>query len=146
MDCDRRYCAGDKRINITFALLQSRLLVMAQQEKHLKAQIGTLNSMFGLKLIYRTALDAEKCGHDDAYVQRDSMRVSTAYLVFLIEEQESSARDCFQSLGTDGKEALLKGVFVYAEKPVVGVQVVRAKHNDIAYLGNRTRLLFYLVN
>ncbi len=37
-------------INITFALLQKRLLLLAQQDTHIQALIGSLITMFYIKI------------------------------------------------------------------------------------------------
>ncbi|RQM26346.1 hypothetical protein B5M09_013686, partial [Aphanomyces astaci] len=42
---------GIDAINIAFALLQNRSLLMAQQESHIMALVATISTMFDLELI-----------------------------------------------------------------------------------------------
>lgn len=86
--------------------------------------------MFSLELIDDAALDANDHGHDDVYVPGNSTHVPAEYLVFLIENQESSARECFQSLSVADKKAVLNEIVIYTEKLVIGLQGMRAECID----------------
>ncbi|CAI5741144.1 unnamed protein product [Hyaloperonospora brassicae] len=49
--------------NITFALLQNRSLLLAQQEAHIMVLVATIKTMFELKIIDQDDADAEKDDH-----------------------------------------------------------------------------------
>ena len=77
-------------INITFALMQNRSLLLAQQGDHIMVLVATIKTMFEIKLIDQDDADAVD---DDEFVRFKTMRVRTDHLVTLIEDEGSMARD-----------------------------------------------------
>ncbi|RHY05403.1 hypothetical protein DYB36_006565 [Aphanomyces astaci] len=114
-------------INIAFAQLQNRSLLMAQQESHIIALVATISTMFDLELIDRVDAVAEE--HEN-FVRFETMRIRTDHLIILIEDQGSMARDCFLRLDVADKATVLKQIVAYAETLVIELQGVRAERDD----------------
>lgn len=81
-------------INVTFALLQNRSLLLAQLESHIMAVVATINTMFGLELIDRDDDENRDCD----FVGFHTMCIRTDQLTIWIEDQGSMARGCLQRL------------------------------------------------
>jgi hypothetical protein len=113
-------------INVTFAKLQSRSLLIAQQEEIVNLLIGTLACMFGIEFV-----DPENIGDDeDEYVSIDSMRVDVTNIECHIRDQGSFAGDCFDRLDVDEQKAVIKKIATYALMLATGLMRVRAERDD----------------
>jgi hypothetical protein len=55
--------------NIKFAELQTKLLLIAQQESIVQKLLGTVIKMFGIEITQRGNVDDSDDGEDNAYVQ-----------------------------------------------------------------------------
>ncbi|CAI5743289.1 unnamed protein product [Hyaloperonospora brassicae] len=114
-------------INITSDLLQNRSLLLAHHEAHSMVLVGTIKSMFELKLIDQDDADAEE---DDKFVRFKTIRVRADHLVTLIVDEGSMACDCLLRLDDSEKAVVLKQIVAYAETLVIDLQAVRAEHDD----------------
>jgi hypothetical protein len=74
-------------INVTFAELQTKTLLISQQEALVQKLLGTVIKMFGIENIQRGDVDDSDEGEDDAYVQHGSLRVRALAIVNHIDNQ-----------------------------------------------------------
>jgi hypothetical protein len=113
-------------INVTFAKLQSRSLLIVQQEEIVNLLIGTLTGMFGIEVV-----DPENIGDNEVeYVSIDSMRVDVTNIECHIRDQGSFADDCFDRLDVDEQKAVVKEIATYALILATGLMRVRAERDD----------------
>jgi hypothetical protein len=56
-------------INVTFSELQTKSLLIAQQEALVQELLGTVITLFGIEIIQRGDDDDSDDGEDDTYVQ-----------------------------------------------------------------------------
>jgi hypothetical protein len=83
-------------INITFAKLQSRSLLVAQQAKFINTLIGMLTAMFYIEVI-----DPDQNNDDNGeieYMSIESMRIDVAGIKNHIRDQRSTAGKFFDAL------------------------------------------------
>ncbi|CAI5717156.1 unnamed protein product [Hyaloperonospora brassicae] len=118
---------ANNAISITFALLQNRSLLLAQQEAHNMVLVTTIKTIFELKLIDQDDANAEE---DDEFVRFKTIRVRTDHLVTLIEDEGSMARDYLLCLDEAEKAVVLKQIVAYADMLVIDLKAVRAERDD----------------
>ncbi|ETV67156.1 hypothetical protein H257_16556 [Aphanomyces astaci] len=80
-------------INVTITILQSRSLLIAQQESHINALVGTLAAMLDVAIVEQ----GESIDDDDDVVY-ESMRIPVDSIVAHIHDQGSFATKCYDEL------------------------------------------------
>jgi hypothetical protein len=101
---------ASNEINVTFAKLQIRSVLIMQQEEIVNLFIGTLSGMFGIEVV-----DPENIGDDEVqYVSIDSMRDVVTNIECHICDQGSFAGDCFDRLDVDEQKEVVKEIATYA--------------------------------
>ncbi len=96
--CHLLRLARHRLINITFALLQRRSLLLAQQDAHIQALIGSLIAMLNIEIeesIAHTVVMAVD------YVIFESMCIDVNQIVAHIEDQGSFTRACYELFEVD---------------------------------------------
>jgi hypothetical protein len=121
---------ASNEINVTFAKLQSRSVLIVQQEEIVNLLIGTLSSMFGIEVV-----DPENIGDDEVeYVSIDSMRDVVTNIECHIRDQGSFAGDCFDRLDVDEQKEVVKEIATYAQMLAPGlipsVTITISLHQD----------------
>ncbi len=115
-------------INITFAKLQSRSLLMAQQAEFVNALIGTLTAMFCIEVI-----DPDQDDDDDGeieYMSIESMRIDVTGIENHICDQGSAAGKFFDALNATDQNAIIKEIAPYAIMLVTGLTGVKAERDE----------------
>jgi hypothetical protein len=115
-------------INITFAKLQSRSLLVAQQAKFVNALIGTLTAMFCIEVI-----DPDQSDDDDGeikYISIESMWIDVAGIENHIRDQGLAAGKFFDALNATDQNAVIKEITSYAIMLVTGLTGVKAERDE----------------
>jgi hypothetical protein len=115
-------------INITFAKLQSRSLLVAQQAEFVNALIGTLTAMFYIEVI-----DPDQSKDDDGeieYMSIESMRINVVGIENHIRDQGSAVGKFFDALNTTDQNTVIKEIASYAIMLVTGLTGVKAERDE----------------
>ncbi|BBN02960.1 hypothetical protein Mp_2g19640 [Marchantia polymorpha subsp. ruderalis] len=115
-------------VAVTFAILQSRDLVLSQQQGEIDNLILRLcNSM----CIRHEDIDKSflEINQTDFY-KLDAWWISIETIVGHVEDQGSWARDMFSSFTDDVKAATLGGIAKFAIELIIGLKKVRAEHDS----------------
>ncbi|KAH9534488.1 hypothetical protein CY35_17G008300 [Sphagnum magellanicum] len=115
-------------INITFAKLQSRSLLVAQQAEFVNALIGTLTAMFCIEVI-----DPDQSKDDDGeieYMSIESMRINVVGIENHIRDQGSAVGKFFDALNTTDQNTVIKEIASYAIMLVTGLTGVKAERDE----------------
>jgi hypothetical protein len=115
-------------INITFAKLQSRSLLVAQQAKFVNALIGTLTAMFCIEVI-----DSDQSDDDNGeieYMSIESMQINVAGIENHIRDQRSAASKFFNALNATDHNTVIKEIASYTIMLVTGLTGVKAERDE----------------
>jgi hypothetical protein len=113
-------------INITFAKLQSRSLLVAQQAKFVNALIGTLTAMFCIEVIDPNQSDDND--GDIEYMSIESMRIDVASIENHIRDQGLNA--FFDAQNATDQNAVIKEIASYTIIFVMGLTGVKAERDE----------------
>lgn len=105
-------------INIMFAELQAKSLLIIQQEILVQNLFGRIIAMFGIKIVM---------SHGDG--ENRSLRVSTMAIVHHIENQGSFSRDHYHRLETADQKDVVNHITKYMLVLLVGLQFVKAEQD-----------------
>ncbi|KAH8952971.1 hypothetical protein BDL97_09G113300 [Sphagnum fallax] len=115
-------------INITFAKLQSRSLLVAQQAEFINALIRTLTAMFCIEVI-----DPNQSNDDDGeieYMSIELMRIDVVGIKNHIRDQGSAASKFFDALNAADQNTVIKEIVSYAIMLVTGLTSVKAERDE----------------
>jgi hypothetical protein len=116
-------------INITFAKLQSRSLLVAQQAEFVNVLIGTLTAMFCIEVI-----DPDQSDDDDdgeiKYMSIESMRINVTGIQNHIRNQGSVVGKFFDALNAADQNAVIKKIASYAIMLVMGLTGVKVERDE----------------
>jgi hypothetical protein len=115
-------------INVTFAEMQARSLLIAQQEALVQSLIGSLISMFDIEIVQPR--DGGDDDDDISYVYHKTLRIPTEAIVAHIEDQGTHPRECYQRLATADQIDVVQQVATYAITLVTGLMTVKAERDD----------------
>ncbi|OQR89695.1 hypothetical protein ACHHYP_06112 [Achlya hypogyna] len=115
-------------INYTFAILQSRSLLMAQQESHINALVGTLTAMLDVAIVDQGESDDEE--DDVVYEKFETMRISVDSIVAHIHDQGSFAIECYNELNPDERAVVVREIAKYTISVIRGLMGVQAERDD----------------
>jgi hypothetical protein len=115
-------------INITFAKLQSRSLLVAQQAEFINALIRTLTAMFCIEVI-----DPNQSNDDDGeieYMSIELMQIDVAGIENHIRDQGTAAGKFFDALNAADQNAVIKEIVSYAIMLVTSLTSVKAERDE----------------
>jgi hypothetical protein len=115
-------------INITFAKLQSRSLLVVQQAEFVNALISTLTAMFCIEVI-----NPDQSDDDDGeieYMSIELMRIDVAGIKNHIRDQGSVAGKFFDVLNAADQNMVIKEIASYAIMLVTGLTGVKAERDE----------------
>jgi hypothetical protein len=111
-------------VNSTFVILQSRSLLISQQEQHVHALIATLTTMLGVQV------EEDLADDDVAYESFGSLRIPVDAIVMHIKDQGSFAIMCYDDMDAAEKTAVVHEIASYALSLITGLMGVKAERND----------------
>ena len=111
-------------VNSTFVILQSRSLLIAQQEEHIHTLIATLTAMFGVEM--------EDADVDDEvqYESSGSLRIPVDVIVAHIKDQGSFSITCYDDLDDEDKTDVVHEIAMYAISLITGLMSVKAERDS----------------
>jgi hypothetical protein len=115
-------------INITFAKMQSKSLLMVQQAEFVNALIGMLTAMFCIEVI-----DPDQNDDDNSeieYMLIESMQIDVAGIENHIRDQGSVAGKFFDALNATDQNAVIKEIASYAMMLVRGLTGIKAERDE----------------
>jgi len=115
-------------INYTFAILQSLSLLIAQQESHINALVGTLTAMLDVAIVDHGKSDDEE--DDVVYESFESMRIPVDSIVAHIHDQGSFAMECYNELNPDEQAVVVREIAKYTISVIRGLMGVKAERDD----------------
>jgi hypothetical protein len=115
-------------INITFAKMQSRSLLMVQQAKFVNALIGMLTAMFCIEVIDPDQNDDDN--NEIEYMSIESMQIDVASIENHIRDQGSAAGKFFDALNATDQNAVIKEITSYAMMLVKGLTGIKAERDE----------------
>ncbi|OQR83235.1 hypothetical protein ACHHYP_14942 [Achlya hypogyna] len=115
-------------INYMFAILQSRSLLMAQQESHINALVGTLTVMLDAAVVDQGESDDE----EDVVVYEtfESMRIQVDSIVAHIHDQSSFAMECYNEQNPDEQAVVVREIAKDTISVIRGLMGVKAERDD----------------
>jgi hypothetical protein len=114
-------------INVTFAILQSRSLLIAQQESHINALVGTLTAMFDVEIVDQVESDDDDI--DVVYESFESMRIPVDSIVAHIHDQGSFATACYDELDPAKQAVIVGEIAKYTTTVITGLMGVKAERD-----------------
>jgi len=118
-------------INVTFAQLQTKELLVAQQEEHIEVLIGSLTTMFAIETVDAYSQEEEEeDGDDSPFVCLGDMRVHSNDIVSHIRDQGSFAGSCYDRLSMHDSKQVVHEIGTYAMRLVTRLMSVKAARDE----------------
>uniref|UniRef100_M4BY05 Uncharacterized protein n=1 Tax=Hyaloperonospora arabidopsidis (strain Emoy2) TaxID=559515 RepID=M4BY05_HYAAE len=124
------YAPVIESINLTLAILQSRWLIIAQQESHINALVGTLTAMFDVEIVDQ--VDSYDDGIDVVYELFGSMRIPVDSIVAHIYNQDSFATTFYDELDPAEKAFIVGKIAKYNTTVITGLISITAERDGDA--------------
>ncbi|CAN5952399.1 unnamed protein product [Sphagnum jensenii] len=117
-------------INITFAKLQSRSLLVAQQAEFVNALISTLTAMLCIEVIDLDQSDDDDDDGEIEYMSIESMRIDVAGIENHIRDEGSAVGKFFDALNAANHNVVIKEIASYAIMLVTGLTGVNTERDE----------------
>jgi len=111
-------------VNCTFVILQSRSMLIAQQEEHMHTLIATLTTMFGVEM------EDDEVDEEIQYESSGSLRIPVDVIVAHIKDQGSFAITCYNDLDDQDKTDAVHEIAMYAISLITGLMSVKAERDS----------------
>jgi len=115
------------KVNTTFAVLQNRALLLAQQEEFIETLVSNLVAMFSVESMADVV--EEDGAQPDEHLVVGAYRVPRAALLNYVEDQGSFPMQCYERLDDDEKAGVLEQIASYAIELVKGISAVKAERD-----------------
>ncbi len=117
------------KVNSTFAALQNRALLVAQQEEFIEILLSRLVAMFSVESVVEEEGAQADPDAANVHVVVGAYRVPRAAVLIHIEDQGSFVLQCFGRLSDDEKTGVVEQIVSYAIELVKGINAVKAERD-----------------